>query len=81
MNRIFKTLCDQFDNLLNWLSKLFDVDLNDRPKQLIPVRHDQNKPARNINQNNYEEKLLKLALLVVTLLLLALTGVNIAFDH
>ena len=81
MHQIWQAVLNFIDNVINWFDNLFDIDPNDRPKQLIPVRHDKSKPAKNINHNNYEKKLLKMFFLFITMLLLMLVGANLGFDN
>lgn len=73
-----------FKNYLNcilaWFSDLFSENPSDRPKQLIPVRNDNKKSIYNHRNDSYELKVLKMMLLIVTTLLLILTGMNLVFE-
>ncbi len=78
---LVNTTKDLCKDLFIWVSNLFNFDQEDRSQQLIPIRHEQNKPSRNIYHHNYELNLLKLLFIIVTMLLLIFLGSNLLFDH
>ncbi len=77
MNAI-QNLCD---SARAWLSDLFNFDPKNRSRQLIPIRHEQSKPARNMNHQDYESNLIKLLFIIATTLLLFFFGAKLLFDH